>query len=84
MDELERQIVAWVDAETEGVDPVTPAEAMGPRAAAGQPRKEVRIVQRRRDAPLDRIVADMAVQQPDHIAVTGDLANIGQIGRDHV
>lgn len=29
MDELERQIVAWVDAETEGVDPVTPAEAMG-------------------------------------------------------
>lgn len=30
----------------------------------------------RRDV-LDRIVADMAVQQPDHIAVTGDLANIG-------
>jgi len=46
MDELERQIVAWVDAETEGVDPVTPAEAMGPRAAAGRPRHAVRRIDR--------------------------------------
>jgi 3',5'-cyclic AMP phosphodiesterase CpdA len=30
-----------------------------------------------RRAVLDRIVADMAAQRPDHIAVTGDLANIG-------
>jgi 3',5'-cyclic AMP phosphodiesterase CpdA len=30
----------------------------------------------RRDV-LDRIVADMKAQQPDHIAVTGDLCNIG-------
>jgi 3',5'-cyclic AMP phosphodiesterase CpdA len=28
-------------------------------------------------AVLDRIVADMAAQAPDHIVVTGDLANIG-------
>jgi 3',5'-cyclic AMP phosphodiesterase CpdA len=30
-----------------------------------------------RRAVLDRIVADVAAQRPDHIAVTGDLANIG-------
>src|SRR5690349_18049089 len=30
----------------------------------------------RREA-VDRIVADMALLQPDHIAVTGDLVNIG-------
>jgi 3',5'-cyclic AMP phosphodiesterase CpdA len=32
---------------------------------------------------LDRIVADMAEQQPDHIAVTGDLANIG-LPEEHI
>jgi 3',5'-cyclic AMP phosphodiesterase CpdA len=32
---------------------------------------------------LDRIVADMEAQQPDHIAVTGDLANIG-LPREHI
>ncbi len=35
----------------------------------------------RRDV-LDRIVADMQAQRPDHIAVTGDLANIG-LPREH-
>ncbi|MFZ1103975.1 MAG: metallophosphoesterase, partial [Hyphomicrobiaceae bacterium] len=34
-------------------------------------------------AVLDRIVADMAAQRPDHIAVTGDLANIG-LPREHI
>jgi 3',5'-cyclic AMP phosphodiesterase CpdA len=34
-------------------------------------------------AVLDRIVADMAAQQPDHIAVTGDLANIG-LPQEHI
>jgi 3',5'-cyclic AMP phosphodiesterase CpdA len=34
-------------------------------------------------AVLDRIVADMAEQRPDHIAVTGDLANIG-LPQEHV
>jgi 3',5'-cyclic AMP phosphodiesterase CpdA len=41
---------------------------------------------RRRDhqrAVLDRIVADMAEQRPDHIAVTGDLANIG-LPQEHI
>ena len=32
---------------------------------------------------LDRIVADMAEQRPDHIAVTGDLANIG-LPQEHI
>jgi 3',5'-cyclic AMP phosphodiesterase CpdA len=32
---------------------------------------------------LDRIVADMAAERPDHIAVTGDLANIG-LPREHI
>lgn len=32
---------------------------------------------------LDRIVADMAAQRPDHIAVTGDLANIG-LPQEHI
>jgi 3',5'-cyclic AMP phosphodiesterase CpdA len=32
---------------------------------------------------LDRIVADMAEQQPDHIAVTGDLANLG-LPQEHI
>jgi 3',5'-cyclic AMP phosphodiesterase CpdA len=32
---------------------------------------------------LDRIVADMAAQAPDHIAVTGDLANIG-LPQEHI
>src|SRR5262245_65523212 len=32
---------------------------------------------------LDRIVADMAAQGPDHIAVTGDLANIG-LPQEHI
>jgi 3',5'-cyclic AMP phosphodiesterase CpdA len=32
---------------------------------------------------LERIVADMAAQRPDHIAVTGDLANIG-LPQEHV
>ena len=36
----------------------------------------------RRDV-LDRIVADMSAQQPDHIVVTGDLANIG-LPQEHV
>jgi 3',5'-cyclic AMP phosphodiesterase CpdA len=34
-------------------------------------------------AVLDRIVADMAAQRPDHIAVTGDLANIG-LPQEHI
>jgi 3',5'-cyclic AMP phosphodiesterase CpdA len=34
-------------------------------------------------AVLDRIVADMAAERPDHIAVTGDLANIG-LPREHI
>jgi len=32
---------------------------------------------------LDRIVADMLEQRPDHIAVTGDLANIG-LPQEHI
>jgi 3',5'-cyclic AMP phosphodiesterase CpdA len=32
---------------------------------------------------LDRLVADMAAQRPDHIAVTGDLANIG-LPQEHI
>jgi 3',5'-cyclic AMP phosphodiesterase CpdA len=32
---------------------------------------------------LDRIVADMVAQRPDHIAVTGDLANIG-LPQEHI
>jgi 3',5'-cyclic AMP phosphodiesterase CpdA len=32
---------------------------------------------------LDRIVSDMAAQRPDHIAVTGDLANIG-LPQEHI
>jgi hypothetical protein len=32
---------------------------------------------------LDRIVADLAQQKPDHIAVTGDLANIG-LPQEHI
>jgi 3',5'-cyclic AMP phosphodiesterase CpdA len=36
-----------------------------------------------RRAILDRIVADMAAQRPDHIAVTGDLANIG-LPQEHI
>ena len=32
---------------------------------------------------LDRIVADMRAQQPDHIVVTGDLANIG-LPQEHI
>jgi 3',5'-cyclic AMP phosphodiesterase CpdA len=32
---------------------------------------------------LDRIVADMEAQRPDHIAVTGDLANIG-LPQEHI
>ena len=36
----------------------------------------------RRDV-LDRIVADMQAQAPDHIAVTGDLANIG-LPQEHI
>jgi 3',5'-cyclic AMP phosphodiesterase CpdA len=36
-----------------------------------------------RRAVLDRIVADMEAQRPDHIAVTGDLANIG-LPREHI
>ena len=32
---------------------------------------------------LDRIVADMTAQAPDHIAVTGDLANIG-LPQEHI
>jgi len=36
----------------------------------------------RRDV-LDRIVADMQSQAPDHIAVTGDLANIG-LPQEHI
>jgi 3',5'-cyclic AMP phosphodiesterase CpdA len=36
----------------------------------------------RRDV-LDRIVADMRAQAPDHIAVTGDLANIG-LPQEHI
>jgi 3',5'-cyclic AMP phosphodiesterase CpdA len=34
-------------------------------------------------AALDRIVADLSAQQPDHIAVTGDLANIG-LPQEHI
>jgi 3',5'-cyclic AMP phosphodiesterase CpdA len=40
----------------------------------------------RRDATsgvLDRIVADLEAQAPDHIAVTGDLANIG-LPQEHI
>ena len=44
-------------------------------------------VRRRRSAyrrdVLDRIVADMQQQQPDHIVVTGDLANIG-LPQEHI
>jgi 3',5'-cyclic AMP phosphodiesterase CpdA len=36
-----------------------------------------------RRAVLDRIVADMAAQRPDHVAVTGDLANIG-LPQEHI
>jgi 3',5'-cyclic AMP phosphodiesterase CpdA len=36
----------------------------------------------RRDV-LDRIVADMSEQRPDHIVVTGDLANIG-LPQEHI
>ena len=32
---------------------------------------------------LDRLVADMRRQAPDHIAVTGDLANIG-LPQEHI
>lgn len=32
---------------------------------------------------LDRIVADIAAQQPDHVVVTGDLANIG-LPQEHI
>jgi 3',5'-cyclic AMP phosphodiesterase CpdA len=32
---------------------------------------------------LDRVVADMVAQRPDHIAVTGDLANIG-LPQEHI
>lgn len=32
---------------------------------------------------LDRIVADMSAQQPDHVVVTGDLANIG-LPQEHI
>src|SRR5215510_10570569 len=32
---------------------------------------------------LDRIVADLAAQAPDHIAVTGDLTNIG-LPQEHI
>src|SRR5215467_8306949 len=34
-------------------------------------------------AVLDRIVADLKAQHPDHIAVTGDLANIG-LPQEHI
>jgi 3',5'-cyclic AMP phosphodiesterase CpdA len=34
-------------------------------------------------AVLDRIVADMEAERPDHVAVTGDLANIG-LPREHI
>ena len=34
-------------------------------------------------AVLDRIVADLAAQSPDHIAVTGDLTNIG-LPQEHI
>lgn len=34
-------------------------------------------------AVLDRIVADMQAQRPDHIAVTGDLANLG-LPQEHI
>jgi 3',5'-cyclic AMP phosphodiesterase CpdA len=34
-------------------------------------------------AVLDRIVADLAAQAPDHIAVTGDLTNIG-LPQEHI
>ena len=41
----------------------------------------------RRDAyrmdVLDRIVADLEAQAPDHIAVTGDLVNIG-LPQEHI
>ena len=44
-------------------------------------------VRRRRSAyrrdVLDRIVSDMQQQQPDHIVVTGDLANIG-LPQEHI
>ena len=36
-----------------------------------------------RRSVLDRIVADVAAQGPDHIAVTGDLANIG-LPQEHI
>jgi 3',5'-cyclic AMP phosphodiesterase CpdA len=36
-----------------------------------------------RRAVLDRLVADLAQQRPDHIAVTGDLANLG-LPQEHV
>ena len=32
---------------------------------------------------LDRVVADMSAQQPDHVVVTGDLANIG-LPQEHI
>ena len=34
-------------------------------------------------AVLDRIVVDLAAQAPDHIAVTGDLTNIG-LPQEHI
>ena len=34
-----------------------------------------------RRAVLDRLVADLKAQGPDHIAVTGDIANIALRGR---
>jgi 3',5'-cyclic AMP phosphodiesterase CpdA len=34
-------------------------------------------------AVLDRILADLAIQAPDHIAVTGDLTNIG-LPQEHI
>ena len=34
-------------------------------------------------AVLDRIIADVETQRPDHIAVTGDLANLG-LPREHI
>jgi 3',5'-cyclic AMP phosphodiesterase CpdA len=36
-----------------------------------------------RRAVVDRIVADMMEQRPDHIAITGDLANIG-LPQEHI
>lgn len=34
-------------------------------------------------AVLDRIVADMEAQRPDHVAITGDLANLG-LPQEHI